>query len=365
MCRPRAMPIARWACELGKELRAAAFFALGPGIAIRWGRHRLEAVKARAWKVRQGLKASELTQRQALRTIDGVSFPVIQRIGDNHLVDMTVFEDGLIEAPELMDLAMFEADVRKGRIGTSIPEGETLRLGQAGLLDLEQGDWTLTPDALIERVYGLLAELNPGLDNLVDLQGSATHVVDGQLNWKQTRTRSAPWREAEPDSDNDRHPGRWLWSFERGTEGFDLVQLVLFRDGALSVLGREGRRFVSLEDFAGDVGKGQYGFPREGDRVTIRGLGAATCSYAAPGPCSGEALIGELRECGRELRGEPTSFHVCRVAADAYWADPTDENLATLRRTYEEVPPHLRRYCGDMDEKDIPIRKVLYGDGTV
>ena len=169
------------------------------------------------------MKVSELTWRQALRTIDGVSFPVIQRIGDNHLVDMTVFEDGLIEAPELMDLAMFEADVRKGRIGTAIPEGETLRLGLAGLLDLEQGDWTLTPDA----------------------------------------------------------------------------------------------------------------------------------------------LIGELRECGRELRGEPTSFHVCRAAADAYWADPTDENLATLRRTYEEVPPHLRRYCGDMDEKDIPIRKVLYGDSMV
>lgn len=309
------------------------------------------------------MKVSELTRRQALRTIDGVSFPVIQRIGDNHLVDMTVFEDGLIEAPDLMDLAMFEADVRKGRIGTSIPEGETLRLGQAGLLDLEQGDWTLTPDALIERVYGLLAELNPGLDNLNDLQGSASHVVDGRLRWKQTRTRSAPWREAERDS--DRHPGKWLWSFERGREGFDLVQLVLFRDGALTVTGSGGTGFVSLEDFARDVGEGRYGFPRAGDRVTIRGLGAATCAYAAPGPCSGEALIGELQECWRELRGEPTSFHVCRAAADAYWAEPTEEHLETLRRTYEAVPPHLRRYCGDMDEKDIPIRMVLYGDSMV
>ncbi|WP_167645988.1 DUF7638 domain-containing protein [Mameliella alba] len=311
------------------------------------------------------MKASELTRRQATRTIDGLSFPVIQRIGDYHLVDMTVFEDGLIEAPELMDLAMFEEDVHKGRVRTSIPDGEPLRLGRSGLLDLEQGDWTLTPDALVERVYGLLAELNPGLDNLTDLQGSASHVVYGRLRWKQNRTRSAPWCEAEPDSDHDRNPGKWLWAFERGGESIDLVQLVLFRNDALTVTGSGGTRSVSLDDFEVELGHGRYDFPREGDRVTIRGLGAATCAYAAPGPCSGEALIGELRESGRELRGEPTSFHVCRSAADAYWAEPTEENLETLRRTYEAVPPHLRRYCGDMDEKDIPIRKVLYGDSRV
>lgn len=307
------------------------------------------------------LKARDLTRRQATRIIEGVSFPVFLSSGRISLIDMTVFEDGLIEAPDLMDLSMFEAKLRRNNLRTSLPEDAFLKMGSWGGLELRDAQWTMTADDLLERVYGLLTELNPGLDNLVDLQGSSTHVVDGRSEWKQNREASSPWQFSDAPDGRERDMGRAYWGFERHETAADLVQLILFENDAVSVVGSAGTRQIAFEAFEHEVNGGRFNFPAEGDRVTIRGLGEATCAFAAPGVCAGERLIQEFRECRRIFRGEPTSFAICRAAANAYWAHPTLANLDTLRRSYEEVPGHLRQYCGDMDEKDIPIRIALYG----
>jgi hypothetical protein len=38
---------------------------------------------------------------------------------------------------------------------------------------------------------------------------------------------------------------------------------------------------------------------------------------------------------------------------------------AQLRTAYEAVPEQQRRYVGDMDTKDIPVRMVIYGDDEI
>jgi hypothetical protein len=51
-------------------------------------------------------------------------------------------------------------------------------------------------------------------------------------------------------------------------------------------------------------------------------------------------------------------------AAWPYEAAPSEEKREALRKAYEAVPEHLRMYCGDMDSKDEPIRRILgqFGD---
>jgi hypothetical protein len=63
-----------------------------------------------------------------------------------------------------------------------------------------------------------------------------------------------------------------------------------------------------------------------------------------------------------ELNGGPGAIRRCIDAHEAYEAEPSEERRALLRAAYEAVPEHLRRYCGDMDSKDWPIRHILYGD---
>jgi hypothetical protein len=64
-----------------------------------------------------------------------------------------------------------------------------------------------------------------------------------------------------------------------------------------------------------------------------------------------------------ELNGGPGAIRSCIEAHEAYESDPSPERRETLRRAYEAVPEHLRLYCGDMDSKDWPIRRILYGEG--
>jgi hypothetical protein len=45
----------------------------------------------------------------------------------------------------------------------------------------------------------------------------------------------------------------------------------------------------------------------------------------------------------------------------AYNDNPGQEQRERLRLAYEAVPEHLRMYCGDMDSKDGPIRRILDG----
>ena len=61
------------------------------------------------------------------------------------------------------------------------------------------------------------------------------------------------------------------------------------------------------------------------------------------------------------LRGEPGSRRRCLEHFELYKANPGVEQREALRRAYEAVPEHFRMYCGDMDSKDWPIRRVLYG----
>lgn len=74
-----------------------------------------------------------------------------------------------------------------------------------------------------------------------------------------------------------------------------------------------------------------------------------------------------LREASdllNQLNGGPGARHLCIEAHRAYEAAPSEEKREVLRKAYEAVPEHLRMYCGDMDSKDGPIRRILgeFGD---
>ena len=58
----------------------------------------------------------------------------------------------------------------------------------------------------------------------------------------------------------------------------------------------------------------------------------------------------------RKLAGEAGAVEICRDRMEAYLAAPDLTTREALRQAYEAVPSHNRRYCGDMDTKDIPIR---------
>jgi hypothetical protein len=74
-----------------------------------------------------------------------------------------------------------------------------------------------------------------------------------------------------------------------------------------------------------------------------------------------EEFIKEVADEIDELNGRPTTAERCREAWAAYEASPSAATKKALRRAYEAIPEHNRRYVlHDQDCKDGPIRAVLY-----
>lgn len=74
-----------------------------------------------------------------------------------------------------------------------------------------------------------------------------------------------------------------------------------------------------------------------------------------------EELLKEVADAIEDLNGRQRSSDRCVEAWKAYRETPSEANKLRLKQTYEAVPQHLRRYLGDQDVKDHPIRMVLYG----
>ena len=99
----------------------------------------------------------------------------------------------------------------------------------------------------------------------------------------------------------------------------------------------------------------------KGDRVYIRDLISVVAGDVLPIVKDGE-LLGEVRDIIRERNGEPTTSDRCRDAYARFLRGPSEENRLLLKAAYERVPDHLRVWLCSFDEKDIPIRRAVYGE---
>jgi hypothetical protein len=96
----------------------------------------------------------------------------------------------------------------------------------------------------------------------------------------------------------------------------------------------------------------------DGDRLDISGLGVVTVDSGSWGIDPDE----RVREARNELdilNGGEGAIRRCVEAFKSYTADPSDQRLQIVRMAYAAVPVHLRIYCGNMDQRDLPIRRVL------
>jgi hypothetical protein len=101
----------------------------------------------------------------------------------------------------------------------------------------------------------------------------------------------------------------------------------------------------------------------DGARITIEGLGWFE-SQSSGWHVKPEERVREAQDLVAILKGEQGSMRKCMNSFREYQTDPSPENRDQLRLAYEAVPEHLRHYCGNMDSKDGPIRRILHGKET-
>ncbi|MGV3724312.1 MAG: DUF7638 domain-containing protein [Actinomycetota bacterium] len=141
---------------------------------------------------------------------------------------------------------------------------------------------------------------------------------------------------------------------------YHLTPISIYQNGMVDCWG-----LVSFEEFKEKVSSGWVVTqPPEGADVSVSFL-ASFKAVDANYWIEPEELIEEVGDEIEALNGRPTTTDLCLQAWERYEQDSTEANKGALRVAYEAVPEHNRRYVlREMDSKDWPIRRVIYGDGA-
>jgi hypothetical protein len=291
------------------------------------------------------------------RRLEGRALPAFIRNGHNYFVDIEVYEDGAVECWGLVDLPGFRAKLAKGWVRPSVPDGQAISVHGLGAWPISQGRWEHTADTFYEHVAGVVRALNPAQLNLYTHVPKARHGVQidesghGQVYYEQDPAVALPTRIG----------GSRLHVLYQATDGACyLADLHVFPAGQVHLQRLPEPLATDLPGLRALAAAGRLLTELPPDtELRIWGLGAFRVGAGRSVALADK--LGEIEDLAAGLDGQPTSAERCRAAYEAFMAGPTIARREALRTAYEQVPAHRRRYLGDMDRQDTPIRLIIYG----
>jgi len=285
----------------------------------------------------------------------GYAIPVFIWNDRYHLTTVDAFSDGAIDVWDMVDLNLFDGKLDSGWICPRPPNGARLSVFDLGYCTASDAEWMQTADFIRQRVRDAVQKLNPRLEDLIDMQGSDKEVR-GNVRW--AKLGSANELPCRIESDGRVITAKEVSAFEIRGEGTFLTPVFIFADG-LARIGSDSELIASDEVFRRFDDGVLTTSVSDGTRVIIDEVGSFICTQGSWRVKPAER-VRELRGDLAWLNGSRTLVQICGTAQASYEKDPSAQNLDLLRAAYEAVPEHLRKYCGDMDEKDHPIRKILF-----
>jgi hypothetical protein len=151
--------------------------------------------------------------------------------------------------------------------------------------------------------------------------------------------------------------GTFLSAFIKNGDTYYLSDIQIFADGAIYCW-----EWVDFEGFKKKVASGwvRTTLPEDAP-VSIYPLAQFQARDVASFVREQEFVKAVADEIER-LNGRPTTLDVCFDAYQRWRAEKTDDAREALKVAYEAVPDYQRvLVLGDMDRRDLPIRKVIYG----
>jgi hypothetical protein len=278
--------------------------------------------------------------------------------GNCFLTTVDVYEDGSIDCWGFVDKALFEVKLKKNWIVCAPKNNQRVSVHNfdgAGIMD---DRWFHTQHGIATEVDAVMSSLNPSMENLLDMQGSATelrgrvHIAKmGGSDKKAYRIADATGEEILADN---------VPVLKVKEKGFELTRLFVFADGLLRI-GPAGDLFPVEELASRYAAGGISNLASAGSTIGLPGLGEFR-TIEAFGRVSVHDRIGEIHDMIDKMNGQPGTVSICVRRFKDYAQEPTPQAKVALRVAYEAVPEHLRCYCGDMDTRDTRIRAVLYED---
>lgn len=136
-----------------------------------------------------------------------------------------------------------------------------------------------------------------------------------------------------------------------------LTELKIYADGMINCW-----EMVAFEEFKNKVRGGWIvtELPNTAEVSVSPGFGDFTATNIT-NVVKPEELIKEVADIIDELNDKPTLSDICQKTFEKYQKEPNETNKQKLKEAYEAIPEHNRAYVlGDMNQKDSPIREIIY-----
>ncbi|MDR0267712.1 MAG: hypothetical protein LBJ26_06320 [Paenibacillus sp.] len=291
------------------------------------------------------------------KTVEGTRIPGIIHNMQYFYNNLDVYEDGMMNCWELVDLEGLKEKLRTGWLVTSIPDGEDISIHGLGNYEIITGSWNYDKDSYYEYIKETIERLNPNLNNIYTISEEEKKLLE------QRRIFYSPDAKdfyVKSESFYQTVEGNGFTIFMKHEDCCYLANLVVYKDGRVKCFysGREIDYEIEevQEMFRAGTFFTEFKTPT---KVILDDFAEVTLGesiYCA----DPEEKYKELLDIHLKLNGNKTSLEKCRAAYYSYLEDPSDDAREELKELYELIPEHERMYLGDMDSKDGDYRRIIY-----
>nr|WP_308424211.1 hypothetical protein [Paenibacillus albidus] len=289
--------------------------------------------------------------------MEGTKIGGIIHNGSYFYIGLEVYEDGMMNCWELVDLAGLKEKLEKGWLVTEIPAGQHLSIHGLGSYKVLAADWQYSAESYYEQVVQTIRQLNPDWSNIYQVT-----AAEKERNERRRVSHSPKAVDfyLKRELFYETKEGEGFTLFMKHEGGNHLVHLVVYEDGRVICHSAAVCLELDLEQVKAYIQDGIFFTAVEQPTVVILDhLGELTLAeggYAA----DLQEKYKELEELELRLKGGKTAHELCRQAYYNYLEYPTEYNRTRLKELYENVPEHQRMFLGDMDSKDSDYIRIIY-----
>lgn len=292
------------------------------------------------------------------KIVEGTSIPgVICNGGQYFYIDVDIYEDGMTNCWELVDLKGLRNKIDCNWLTAVVPTGRNLSIHGLGAFQVKEADWRFDQDSYYEHIVQTIRVLNPEFVNIYEVSKREQELQEAR------RVAHSPQSTdfyVKSELFYQTVEGRGFHIFMKYEGANYLVHMSVYQDGQVMINNLPEEVQCHLDETSAWFQNGTLFTTFDGDiPIRILGLGEVTLSeplYAA----DIEEKCKELIDIHKKLNGEKSAHEECRDAYYLYLENPTEFYREKLREKYERVPEHERMYLGDMDSKDWDYQRILY-----
>ncbi|MBG9798539.1 hypothetical protein O0555_06585 [Brevibacillus laterosporus] len=292
------------------------------------------------------------------KTIEGTKVPgFICNGGSYFFINVDVYEDGMVNCWELVDLDGLVHKLNSNWLVPSVPQGGAISIFGLGSYEVADAQWNFDQDQYINLIHDTVKQLNPSHSNIYRISEEEKEL------WETRKVLHSPTPEdfrVNHEIGYDTVAGQGFTAFMKHEGKNCLVRIVVYKDDVVVCYNSFFTYEYSIESVK-ELWDNKVLFTsfEEPTTIVIDRLGEVTFSTTQYANEINDKYD-ELQDMYKKLKGEKTSFDLCRQAYYAYLEDPSEFNRARLQEKYELVPEHQRMFLGDMDSRDSDYIRIIY-----